>query len=257
VPDVEAFYLPTGPDRFRATEHTVGPWAPTDQHGGPPSALLVRAIERLLPAGEGMLARVTVDLVGPVPVAELTVTAREVRPGRAVRLVEAELSANGRVAARAAAWWHRLGDTGAVAGSPPPAPARPAEADSGGWAAFGYLHAIEWRWVSGHFTERGPANVWVRQRVPVVPDEQPSPTQRVMVIADSGNGVSNVLSPQSWLFVNTELTVHLVRPPVGEWLNVAAETTVGAAGVGLAASRLSDETGQFGRGAQALVVRSR
>jgi hypothetical protein len=257
VPDAEAFYLPTGPGRFLATEHTVGPWVPTDQHAGPPSALLVRAIERLLPAGEGMLARVTVDLVGPVPVAEVTVTAREVRPGRAVRLVQAELSGNGRVAARANAWWHRLGDTVAVAATPSPPPARPAEADPGGWAAFGYLHAIEWRWVSGHFTQRGPANVWVRQRVPVVPDEEPSPTQRVMVIADSGNGVSNVLPPESWLFVNTELTVHLVRPPVGEWLNVAAETTVGPDGVGLAATRLSDDTGAFGRGAQALVVRRR
>jgi hypothetical protein len=251
-----AFYLPTGPDRFWATEHTIGPWSPTDQHGGPPSALLVRAIEQLLPDGEGMLARIAVDLVGPVPVAEVTVAAREVRPGRAVRLVEAEMSAGGRVAAQATAWWHRHGDTAAVTEPPPAAPARPAESDPGDWA-FGYLDAIEWRWVRGHFTERGPANVWVRQRVPLVPDEQPSPTQRVMVIADSGNGVSNVLPMDSWLFVNTELTVHLVRPPVGEWLNVAAETTVGAAGVGLAATRLSDDTGEFGRGAQALVVRPR
>jgi Thioesterase-like superfamily len=256
VPDAEAFYLPTGPDQFRATEHTVGPWAPTDQHGGPPSALLVRAIERLLPDGEGMLARIAVDLVGPVPVAEVTVAAREVRPGRSVRLVEAEMSAGGRVVARATAWWHRVGDTGAVAEPAPAPPQRPAKSDRADWA-FGYLDAIEWRWVRGHFTERGPANVWVRQRVPVLPDEEPSPTQRVMVIADSGNGVSNVLPMDSWLFVNTELTVHLFRPPVGEWLNVAAETTVGADGIGLAATRLSDDRSEFGRGAQALVVRPR
>jgi len=255
VGGAEAFYLPAGPDRFRATEHTVGPWAPTDQHGGPPAALLVRTIERLLPPGEGVLARVAVDLLGPVPVAEVTVAARELRPGRTVRLVEAELSVGERVAVRATAWWHRSGDTAAVATPAPSAPTRPSVPDPGSWAT-GYLEAIEWRWVTGHFTERGPATVWVRQRVPLLPDEQTSPIQRVLVVADSGNGASNQLPMDSWLFVNTDLTVHLLRPPAGEWLCLDAATAI-ADGVGIAVSRLYDDRGEFGRGAQALVVRPR
>jgi hypothetical protein len=257
VRGADSFYLPAGTDRFRATEHTVGPWAPTEQHGGPPAALLVRAIERLAPAGEGMLARISVDLLNPVPVAEVTVAARELRPGRAVRLLEAELSVGGRVAARATAWWHRSGETGAVGTPAPAAPTRPPMSDPASWAGHGYLAAIEWRWVNGHFTETGPATVWARQRVPLLPDEQTSPTQRVLVIADSGNGVSNRLPMASWLFINTELTVHLLRPPAGEWLCLDAETSIGADGTGLAASRLGDDRGEFGRGAQALVVRPR
>jgi hypothetical protein len=252
----EAFYLPAGPDRYLATEHTVGPWTSTDQHGGPPAALLVRAIERLLPAGDWVLGRISIDLLGPVPVAEATIAARELRPGRAVRLLEAELSVGGRVAARATAWWHRHGDTGAVATPVPSAPIRPSAADPPDWPG-GYLAAIEWRWVSGHFQEPGPATVWARQRVPLLPDEPTSPTQRVLVIADSGNGVSNRLPMQSWLFINTELTVHLLRPPAGEWLCLEADTRIGTDGTGLAVSRLGDDRGEFGRGAQALVVRPR
>jgi hypothetical protein len=58
----QCFFVPAGDGVFRATEHTVGPWAPTDQHAGPPSGLLVRALEGVLPAG-GFLARVSVDLL--------------------------------------------------------------------------------------------------------------------------------------------------------------------------------------------------
>jgi hypothetical protein len=103
---VTAFYLPLGPDEFRATEHTVGPWAETEQHAGPPSALLVRALESILPS-EGSLARVTIDLLAAVPVTELTIRSRLLRPGRSVQLAEAELVSSGRVVARATSWWHR------------------------------------------------------------------------------------------------------------------------------------------------------
>jgi hypothetical protein len=255
---VTAFYVPVRAGLVRATEHTVGPWAPTDQHAGPPAALLVRELESALPDG-GWLARVTVDLLGAVPVAELGLRSRVVRPGRAVQLAEAELVAGGRVVARAGAWWYRLGDTAAVAlptDPPPPPLPGPRTDDRPAWPG-GYLHAMEWRWVAGHFADPGPATVWSRMRIPLVEGEEPTPTQRVLATADSGNGASSTLSPDSWLFVNTELTVHLVRPPVGEWICLDAVTAIGSAGGGLATSRLSDVDGPVGRGAQALVVRPR
>ena len=253
-----AFYVPVRPGTVRATEHTVGPWASTDQHAGPPSALLTRELESVLPA-DGRLARVTVDLLGAVPVGELDVRSRILRPGRAVQLAEAELVAGGRVVARAGAWWHLLGDTTAVGlpADPPPPPLPEARgAERSEWPG-GYLQAMEWRWVSGHFAEPGPATVWSRMRIPLVEDEEPTPTQRVMTTADSGNGASSTLSPDSWLFINTELTVHLLRPPVGEWICLDAVTAIGPSGGGLATSRLSDVDGPVGRGAQALVVRPR
>jgi acyl-coenzyme A thioesterase PaaI-like protein len=251
-----AFYVQVAPEVFRSTEHTVGPWAATDQHGGPPAALLVRGLERVLPA-DGWLARVSVDLLGAVPVAELTVTAGVLRPGRSVQLAVATLSAGGRDVARATGWWHRLGDTAAVSSTapPPPLPDQPDPADAR-WPG-GYLQAMEWRRVKGDFTEPGPAVIWSRMRIPLVEGERPSPTQRLMASADSGNGVGSALSLDDWLYVNTELTVHLLRPPEGELFCLDSVATIGPTGGGYAVTTMSDTTGEVGRGAQALLVRPR
>ena len=253
----EAFYVAVGDGVFRSTPHTVGPWATTDQHGGPPAALLVRALERVLPATEGWLARVSVDLLGAVPVAELTVAASVLRAGRSVQLAEATLTAGGREVARAAGWWLRFGDTAAVAstGAPPPLPDQPDPADDR-WPG-GYLQAMEWRRVKGDFAEPGPAVIWSRMRIPLVDGERPSPTQRLLASADSGNGVGSALSLEDWLYVNTELTVHLLRPPEGEWFCLDSVATIGPTGGGYAMTTLSDTAGEVGRGAQALLVRPR
>ena len=87
--------------------------------------------------------------------------------------------------------------------------------------------------------------------------EEPSPRQRVLVVADSGNGVSNVLEWDRYLFVNTDLTVHFVREPVGEWVLLDAQTQLAEGGAGLASSVLSDRSGPVARGAQALFVAPR
>jgi hypothetical protein len=98
--------------------------------------------------------------------------------------------------------------------------------------------------------------VWSRLRVPLVPHEEPSGLQRVLAVADSGNGLSSAL-PMTWLFINPELTVHLHREAVGEWVLVEAATTVSPGGAGLATTALADEQGPLGVGAQSLLVRER
>jgi len=253
---VTAFYLPAGDGAFRSTPHTVGPWAATDQHGGPPAALLVRALERVLPV-DGWLARISVDLLSAIPVADLTVAASVVRPGRSVQLAVATLAAGGRDVARATGWWHRLGDTAAVASfaAPPPLPDQADPVDDR-WPG-GYLQAMEWRRVKGDFAEPGPAVIWSRMRIPLVEGEQPSSTQRLMASADSGNGVGSALSLEDWIYVNTELTVHLLRPPEGELFCLDSAAAIGPTGGGYAITTLSDTAGEVGRGAQALLVRAR
>lgn len=254
----DAFFQPLGGGRFRATEHTVGPWEPGAQHGGPPSALLGREVERCEPRPGWLVARTTVEILGPVPVAEVEVHARLLRPGRSVELVMAEMSAAGRPVARAHAWRIRQDPSLAVEASLRPPPSRPDDACSlnvlgEGWSS-GYLHAMEWRFTAGAFDRPGPATLWARPRVPLVSDEEISPLQRVLLLADSGNGVSGELDLRQWYFINPELTVHLHREPVGEWLCLAASTSLGPSGVGLAESRLYDERGAVGSGAQALLV---
>ena len=256
----DAFYLPLGEDVFRSTEHTGGPWSVGSQHLGPPSALLARQLERTGPGEGTVLARVTVEVLGPVPIADLTARSWVERPGRSVTLTGAELSAGGRAVARAWAWWIAAGDTSdVVVGLPDPLP----PVESGyppewpeGWHN-GYLDAMEWMSLKGWFGHNGPATLWGRQRVLTVDGEQPTGLQRLMAVADSGNGASSQLELRDWLFINTELTVHLWREPVGEWIGLDAETVIGPAGVGLATSTLHDTDGPVARGAQALLVRRR
>jgi hypothetical protein len=255
---VDSFFVPLGDDRWGATVHTTGPWDERFQHGGPPSALLGRAIESVQPREDVMVARMTVEILGPIPVAELTLQSRVVRPGKSVELVEAVMSAGGRDVAWARAWRVRRTDSAAVASqhaTPPPLPGadETVELGIGDWID-GYLSAVEWRFVRGEFAKPGPATAWTRLRVGVVPDEPPSPLQRVLAVADSGNGISSELEVGTWYFINPELTVHLHREPVGEWICLDASTTISPGGVGLATSVLSDVDGPVAVGAQSLLV---
>lgn len=253
-----SFYVPLGGDRWRATAHTTGPWDAAAQHGGPPSALLGRAVQRCQPREDMTTARFTCEILGPIPVGELTVTARVARPGRSVELVEAAMSAGGREVARATAWRVRRTAGAAVAPRVPVPPELPAPSLSGspGWPG-GYLAAIEWRGVRGSFGAPGPATVWTRMRYPLVPEEEPSPLERVLVVADSGNGVSWELDMTRWHFINPELTVHLHREAVGEWICLDAQTVISDGGAGLATSVLSDRDGPVGVGAQSLLIARR
>ena len=118
----------------------------------------------------------------------------------------------------------------------------------------GYLDSVEWQWIDGAVTRPGPAVVWMRPRLPLVPGEDLSPLQRLLTCVDSASGASAALDPAEWNFMNTDLTVHVVRPPVGEWVCLRAETTLSTGAVGLAASEVYDERGLVARSAQALLV---
>lgn len=255
-----AFYVPDG-DRFVPTPLTRGPWSADAQHAGPPAALLGRAIEGLQPGGL-RVARFTLEVLRPIPLSPMSVSAEVVRPGRRVQYVQAVLADDDGPLARASAWRIRPSDDGVEeTGLDPLALPPPEDCEGGGlyeppWGES-YFTATEWRLAGGALAEPGPAAVWMRMRVPLVPGEEPTPLIRVLVVADSGNGISWVVPWDRFLFVNTELTVHLARPPGGEWVCLDARTRIGPEGIGLAESVLWDETGMIGRGAQSLLVAPR
>jgi hypothetical protein len=256
---VSSFFVALGDGRYRATERTSGPWDPRHQHAGPPSALLTGAFEQTEPRPEMFLARVTVEILGAIPIAEFELSTEVERPGRSVELLAGELRGeDGRAVLRARAWRVLRSP---VSTEPGPAPLALPEGEDVPpgmlGETFGYAHAVEWRWARGDWLETGPATVWTRLKVPIVEGEAPTPRQRVMAVADSGNGVSNVLDWSKNLFINTELTVHFAREPVGEWVCLEASTQIGEAGAGLASSVLSDPTGPVARGAQALLIAPR
>jgi hypothetical protein len=260
-------------DHLLPTELARGPWSPEALHGGPVAALVARAVESVAPDAPMHVARLTVELLRPVPVAALSVSAAITRPGRKVQLVDVRVAAGDVDVAWGRALRIRRHESGSVnealevSGSDAPAPGRrgappgPDGASGPGGPAAGYrgFHntGAELRFVAGSFDRRGPATVWVRLTVPVVPGEVPTPLQRVAAAADFGNGVSSVLDFARYVFVNPDLTVYLDRPAIGEWVGLEASTAIGVPGVGLAQCALWDTTGPIGRSLQGLVIEPR
>lgn len=255
----DAFFVAADePGRYEPTDHVRGPWSADAMHGGPPSALLAHAMQAVagLPA-PGLMTRFVAEILRPVAVTPVQVRARGVRGGRRVALVEAALWPAGSddPAMLARAWVLR---TAAV--SVPDTPVEPAPDRSGDpvvipphWGR-GYLDSVEWRSVSGSFEEPGPATMWTRPLIPLLAGLDLTGMQRVLVVADSGSGISAVASPRDLIFVNTDLSVNLRRPPAGERVWLRSETTLDRAGIGLAATVLGDEDGAIGVAAQSLFV---
>lgn len=247
-------------DRFVPTEVARGPWSPDSLHGGPVAALLARAVERHDVDEPVLLTRLTLDILKPVPLEPLLVATRTVRPGRKVQLVEATVTAGGREICRALALRVRQADVampddlldGALPGPTLPPPG-PSTIPKWGWQAF-HNEGVEMRWVVNRFDAPGPGVVWIRLRGNVVDDEPPSGIQRVVAAADFGNGVSKSLPMEGYLFVNPDLTVYVLREPVGEWVCLDSRTLHGPTGTGLAESALYDGRGQVGRSAQSLLL---
>jgi hypothetical protein len=263
--DPDAFYLTDG-ERFLPTPLTRGPWSADAQHAGPPAALLGRALERLEPTGRMRVARFTMEILRSIPLVPVRVDARVVRPGGRVQHATASLVAvtedGDREVARAAAWLLRIGaDPVAEAGlelSEPDGPADAAETPIYRlpWTP-NYFDAMEWRFVRGGVAESGPAAAWVRMRGALVGGEAPSPLTRLLVAADSGNGISAVLPFDRSLFINLDLSIHLARLPDGPWLRLDATTRIDPGGIGFTETVLSDERGRVGVGAQCLLVEPR
>jgi hypothetical protein len=255
----DTLYVPLGANRFRATELTQGPWHPRQQHGSPPAALLAYVMERTDPHPEMEFTQFAMDLLGPVPLGEVHARAELLRPGRRVQYLTAELIADGRLVARARGWRMRRADTSGSASpeSPPPYPLADTHAEHKPFIEFGYFHAIDWRLATGRFGTPGPATMWTRLAVPVVPDEKPTPLQRVAGVADTSSGISAELDFATHIFTNVDFTVHLLRSLIGEWVCLDAVSTIGPDGSGLCRTRLYDERGDLGSVAQSLFVAAR
>jgi len=246
-------------DAFVPTGHARGPWDPGQLHGGAPAALVAEAVQE-----EGYLvARVTLDFLAPVPMAPLTVDACTTKPGRNVQLAEAELAVEGRTVVRARAVRVRRGHVELPAldrDGPPPGPqtGRHDAFPQDDQPAEGFHRtAMDIRFVDGTDYGRGPGLAWFRLTRPLVDDQPASPLARTLAAADFGNGVSRLVDFDAYLFVNTDLTVHLHREPAGEWVLVDARTRLEPHGAGLAQSILSDERGPLGLAAQSLFLAAR
>jgi hypothetical protein len=256
-----AFYVSDGV-AYKPSEQTRGPWDPDSQHAGPPCALLGGEMDRAGEIAGARVARITFEILRPVPIAPLSTSARVVRPGRSVELIEGVLSHDDTEILRALAWRIRMeavkldGPRPVEQAMPGPDAAEPRDFFPTGQET-GYHSAMEVRFLEGAYVEPGPARAWMRQRVPLVDGREPSPLERLLVATDAGNGVSAPLDYRRFVFINTDLSVALRRPPAGDWIGLAAVSHAEPDGIGLTDTTLHDERGPLGRVTQSLLIAAR
>jgi Thioesterase-like superfamily len=256
--------------RFLPTELGRGPWDDVSLHGGAIAALIAGVVESVPTLSPMMSSRLTLEVERPVPLRPLALSTQVQREGRRIQLVDVEVfdEEEGRLACRARCLRQRIGDVPlpadealapvlALPASPPgPDAVEPRFSE---WAGIDPLvrfhsHAVEHRLIAGSPDLAGPAVDWIRLTTDVVEGETVTPTQRVAAAADFANGLSHVLDFQRYLFVNTDLTIAMLRPPGGEWICLDSRTEHSASGAGLSSTVLFDQDGFLGRSMQSLFV---
>jgi hypothetical protein len=257
---MEAVYRVDG-NRVEVSNNAAGPWDPSMQHGSAPSGLAVWAAEAIPTPVPMRIARVTIDLMRPVPLQPLTLEREILRQGRKIQLCEVRIQADGVVVATASvlkikAQTLALPDDIAdlPVELPGPEQSRP---DPAQFSSSAFVTGMSVRSARGKFGEKGPGAIWYRVDRPLVESSPVSQAMRAVVAADFCNGTSAVLDFQQWTFINADLTVNFAREPVGEWILLDAESWIGPDGAGLAMARLADVKGYFGRAVQSLVIEKR
>ena len=248
-------------DRYVPTPLTRGPWDPRAMHGGAPSALFTHVCEQHDPGPADFVARVTVELMRPVPLEPLTMRVRTIRPGRKVQWLEAALlDGDEREMTRATVLRLRTTEVdtrGSVGLEAEPAKSRdtgraPERLMAPGEVGFWTANDVEI--VDGNWTEPGPGSAWFRLRCAVVAGEPVSAASRATAAADFGSGVGNPLRFTHATGINADVTIALHRHPVGEWVCLESGAWANPHGIGMAETRLHDEDGPIGRAVQTMLV---
>ncbi|MGE2833425.1 thioesterase family protein [Mycobacterium sp. SMC-4] len=246
-------------DVFASTDGTRSNWDAQIQHGSPPLALLTKAIEELA-AGTGLrIGRLTLDILGAIPVAPVRVRAWVDRPGARISMMVAEMRAERsdgtwRAVARVSAWLIAPSDTRDVACARyAPLVEGPDTGLSHAWAgAPGYLETVSWR--KQATPDGSAAEAWMSPLVPLVDSEPTTAVQRLAMVVDSANGIGAALDPQKFVFMNTDTVVHLLRLPEGTDFGLRALGSIGPDGIGVTSAEIFDRDGFIGTCAQTLLV---
>ena len=257
---MDAIYRLDG-NRVVTSPNAAGPWDAGMQHGSAPAALVVWAAE-VIPTREPMqVARVTIDLMRPVPLAPLTLKTEVLREGRKIQLCAVRLLAGDavvvgatilKIKTQALNLPSEVGDLAVELPGPDQA-----REERPSFSSSPFVTGISMRAARGRFGVPGPGAIWYRVDRPLVEGSPVSQAMRAVVAADFCNGTSAVLDFHEWTFINADLTVNFARQPLGAWILLDAESWIGPDGAGIATARLADERGYFGRAVQSLVIEKR
>ena len=250
--------------RVTPTPFTRGPWDPGLLHGGAVGALFAEFLQEAMDPAFAPV-RLTVDLMKPVPMQEMGIDARVVRTGRRLQLLESELRFDGTIVARATLLALRpvpLEGEGFNPSVVPPADSPDEAVDHWGLdpEKESFIGgAMDFRFILNE-GQLGGGVAWFRLRRDVFDDGRPpSPLARAAAASDVGGAVSARRGGEfpSVSFINADISVHLARLPVGDWIRLTSSSTWEPTGIGAVSSELSDPTGPVGRANQALVLEAR
>ncbi len=240
--------------RVVPTKWATGPWYANALHGGAPAALFVREFERSGSAAPMHLARVTVDILRPVPREELRLETREKRPGRKIQLLEASLYHGETEVARAVGLRIRTAEVPLPLHNTPAVDLPRPRGDEPRYdfpQRGGFMEALDVRFVRGSYAKPGPATAWGTLGIPLVAGEKNSPMVHVAALTDCGNGLSALALSTELTYINADLNIIIDRAPRGDWFALDAATYPGE-GHGTAESTVFDEWGRIGRSLQCI-----
>jgi Thioesterase-like superfamily len=247
---------------FESTDGTRSNWDPEIQHGSPPLALMTKLIEELAADSGLRVGRLTLDILGAIPVTRVRARAWVERPGTRISMMAAEMLAprpdgGERAVARVTAWLLAPSDTAdAVIDRYPPLVEGDSLGAKHGWeGAPGYLETVSWR--RQRDAEGESSVVWLTPLVPLVDSEPTTELQRLAMVVDSANGAGAALDPEKFVFMNTDTVVHVHRLPTGNDFGLRARGSIGPDGIGVTTADIFDRQGFIGTVAQTLFVQRR
>ncbi|MGP9710448.1 thioesterase family protein [Psychrobacter sp. AOP29-E1-7] len=246
---------------YKPTEHAQGAWNEHEQHMAPATGLLTAELTGYVPQANTRVARISLDILGLIPLDDFTITTRCIRPGKTIELIEAVMSSRGRDAIIARAWRLMTQDTSSIAGiEDRKAKHKPEDLpvwnDMQGWPG-GFIESV--RLVADPERRPGKGMVWITNDVEMVEGQLTDDMVHLVGMVDTANGVvprlGLGLSGLEWMFPNTDLQIHMHCVPKGRWLGIEAVQQYGDDGIGLTSAVLHDVHGPFGRSEQILTIR--
>ena len=228
-----------------------------------------------------LCSRLTVEILSGVPVCQLAVATRIVKLGRRTATVDAEFwrhdgqpqtgqadqpqtsqagpadkgstSLDRKLLARATSQWlltNPADSPSPAAATLPPIPAE--RSDPTISAEIDYprpgfnVDSVELRNISGSTETPGPGVSWLRLDQPLMAGEPTTAFGRIATLSDMSAAVGWDHTPEGGSYINTDVTLQLLRLPIDEWVLFESQTITEGNGTACNWSSVSDRAGPIG-----------
>lgn len=240
-----AFYRREG-ELLVPTGLGVSHWDPSKQGGAPVAGLAAQLLDGVATQNRMVPARLTIDILGAVPMAPLSARLRVLRDGIRVQLSEIELVQEDRIRVRASML--RLRES--------------SDAQDGEALAHPFPEGAEGQRrvvaesirIEGSESTAGSGAVWMRVITPVIAGEPLNMLAGIAMAADWGTSVAPPADPRAWTYANLDITVHLTRMPRSDWMLLDGTSETPGNGIAMTTLRIGDRRGLFATAHQSVFL---